>query len=834
MRLYAEDPGRDFRPSSGLLTEVAFPADARVETWVETRHRGHALLRSDAGEDHRHAARPRADAIAKLQAALDGPSSAASRPISTICASSSPTRRLRPRRDSPRATCTPSPTRPTPSRSSRPARRRACRIPGRVGYWDVGVPPSGPMDPLAFRLANRLVGNAEGAAGAGDAPSPARRCEFNSDAVVCLGRRRACTRRSTASRCRIWQPIAVTAGADAASSAASTGPGARAYLAVRGGIDVPDYLGSRVDLHPRQVRRPRRPGAAHRRRAAYRRRCRVAHDSRARCPTADAAPRRMTGRSACSTARTARPISSPTTTSTRSSPPMGGPLQLRPHRRPPDRPEARVGARRRRRGRAAPVQHPRQRLRRRHDRLHRRHAGHPRARRPEPGRLRLPGRPSSQAELWKIGQLRPGDTRALPPPHASGGGARWSASRTQRSRTLRPVASPALPHAELGADDRVVRASASVPAMADASSIGAPATTTCWSSTARSCSTSTCASASTRSMQARCSEPQPRRHHRPDARHPLAADPLRQPRAAARATCSPRFSRSRTSSRDLTDMEVPSRASCICRCPGTTRRPARHRQIHAAACAPTRPGARQTSSSSAASTASTRSTTCKRIVFDASYLVLGLGDVYLGAPVATPVDPRHRLVTTKYNPARTWTPENAVGIGGAYLCVYGMEGPGGYQFVGRTCRCGTPTARPTAFEHGKPWLLRFFDQIRFYPGLAAKSCSRFATAFLDGQAATSKIDAGTVPLSRLSSHSARSNARASPPSRRASRRPSRPSGRAGSETRPDEASWPATMSPISSSTERCPREQRRSRARARQRVEDPGRAGRARSARARL
>ena len=76
----------------------------------------------------------------------------------------------------------------------------------------------------------------------------------------------------------------------------------------------------------------------------------------------------------------------------------------------------------------------------------------------------------------------------------------------------------------------------------------------------------------------------------------------------------------------------------------------------------------------------------RRIVFEASYLVLGLGDVYLGAPVATPLDPRHRLVTTKYNPARTWTPENAVGIGGAYLCVYGMEGPGGYQFVGRTCQ----------------------------------------------------------------------------------------------------------------------------------------------------
>ena len=72
------------------------------------------------------------------------------------------------------------------------------------------------------------------------------------------------------------------------------------------------------------------------------------------------------------------------------------------------------------------------------------------------------------------------------------------------------------------------------------------------------------------------------------------------------------------------------------------------------------------------------------IVFDASYLVLGLGDVYLGAPVATPTDPRHRLVTTKYNPARTWTPQNAVGIGGAYLCIYGMESPGGYQLFGRT------------------------------------------------------------------------------------------------------------------------------------------------------
>ncbi len=103
----------------------------------------------------------------------------------------------------------------------------------------------------------------------------------------------------------------------------------------------------------------------------------------------------------------------------------------------------------------------------------------------------------------------------------------------------------------------------------------------------------------------------------------------------------------------------------------------------------------------------------RRVVFDASYLVLGLGDVYLGAPVATPLDPRHRLVTTKYNPARPWTPENAVGIGGAYLCIYGMEGPGGYQLFGRTIQVWNSWRRTAAFTE-RP-LLRAFDQIRFFP-----------------------------------------------------------------------------------------------------------------------
>lgn len=96
----------------------------------------------------------------------------------------------------------------------------------------------------------------------------------------------------------------------------------------------------------------------------------------------------------------------------------------------------------------------------------------------------------------------------------------------------------------------------------------------------------------------------------------------------------------------------------------------------------------------------------REILTNAAYLVLGLGDVYLGAPVAVPLDPRHRLVSTKYNPARTWTPANAVGIGGAFLCVYGIEGPGGYQLVGRTVPVWHDGEDP-------PWRLRHFDQLRF-------------------------------------------------------------------------------------------------------------------------
>ena len=134
----------------------------------------------------------------------------------------------------------------------------------------------------------------------------------------------------------------------------------------------------------------------------------------------------------------------------------------------------------------------------------------------------------------------------------------------------------------------------------------------------------------------------------------------------------------------------------------------------------------------------------KSIVLNASYLVLGLGDVYLGAPVATPIDPRHRLVTTKYNPARTWTAENSVGIGGSYLCIYGMEGPGGYQFIGRTLQMWNRYQQTIEFT--KPWLLRFFDQIHFYE-VSAEELRKIRLDFPQGNYPL-KIEANTFNLNQ--------------------------------------------------------------------------------------
>lgn len=104
----------------------------------------------------------------------------------------------------------------------------------------------------------------------------------------------------------------------------------------------------------------------------------------------------------------------------------------------------------------------------------------------------------------------------------------------------------------------------------------------------------------------------------------------------------------------------------------------------------------------------------ENIMYDATYLVLGLGDVFLGSPCAIPLDPRHRLHGTKYNPSRSFTPRRAVGLGGQYMCIYATDSPGGYQLVGRTMEIWAAKKCGEGMEEN-PWLFKTFDQIKFYP-----------------------------------------------------------------------------------------------------------------------
>lgn len=115
--------------------------------------------------------------------------------------------------------------------------------PGRVGYWGVGIPPSGPMDAFAFCVANALVGNDESCAGLEiTAMGPTLR--FDEDTVIALtgARLKAGLNEDEVSW---WQAIEVAAGSVLKLSGL-VGGGFRTYLAVAGGIDVPLYLGSRA------------------------------------------------------------------------------------------------------------------------------------------------------------------------------------------------------------------------------------------------------------------------------------------------------------------------------------------------------------------------------------------------------------------------------------------------------------------------------------------------------------------------------------------------------------------------------------------------------------
>ena len=112
-----------------------------------------------------------------------------------------------------------------------------------MGMWDVGVPPSGPMDERSFRLANRVVGNPEETA-ALEMTARGATLRFNVDHTFALVGARM---KATLDGIEIANNVPVEARAGQVLTVGAVhGPGLRTYLAVRGGFDVPEYLGSRA------------------------------------------------------------------------------------------------------------------------------------------------------------------------------------------------------------------------------------------------------------------------------------------------------------------------------------------------------------------------------------------------------------------------------------------------------------------------------------------------------------------------------------------------------------------------------------------------------------
>lgn len=117
--------------------------------------------------------------------------------------------------------------------------------PGRIGYWNQGFPPSGPMDSWSMRLANVLVGNAPGDA--------ALECQFMGptlrflyDTVIAVT---GADMRPTldGKPIPLWGSVAVAAGQQLALAFPTVG--ARAYIAIAGGIRTTPWLGSRSTFH---------------------------------------------------------------------------------------------------------------------------------------------------------------------------------------------------------------------------------------------------------------------------------------------------------------------------------------------------------------------------------------------------------------------------------------------------------------------------------------------------------------------------------------------------------------------------------------------------------
>ncbi len=709
VRIYAEDPNKNFQPSCGLLTEVGLPASARCETWVENGTEVTPYYDPMLAKIIVHAA-DRDAALERMTGALGetvfGGIESNLGYLREVIASETfaegraTTGFLGQFAYVPR----------TIDVLEAGAQTTLQDYPGRVGYWAIGVPPSGPMDHLAFRYANRLLDNSESAA-ALEIMMTGPTLRFNAPTQIALTGADLGALLNEQPLLR-WQTVSVVAG-DVLRMQNVNGPGARAYLAVRGGFESPRYLGSRATFTLGNFGghggRSLRLGD-------------VLH----------LAPTSAGLESATDRVRALAPGLIPNYANAWEIGVIYG-----PHAAPDFFTEADIEM----------LFSTDWKVHYNSNRTGVRLIGpKPQFARADGGEAGLhpsnihdnayaigtidftgdmpiilgPDGPSLggfvcpacivQSELWKIGQLKPGDTvRFVRIPMAHANACELRQDREIAALALDSVDSPldASTGVEEAVQHRIAEGPGRVavcyrragdkyllveygPLVLDLTLRFRVHALMQW------CERSKLPgildlTPGIRSLQI---------HY--DCRT-LPLEDLMEVLVQAEAELP-----------DLESIEVPSR---IVHLPLSWDDPSTQLAIqkYMQSVRPDAPWCPSNLEFIQRINGLETLEQVRRIVFEASYLVLGLGDVYLGAPVATPLDPRHRLVTTKYNPARTWTPENAVGIGGAYMCIYGMEGPGGYQFVGRTVQVWNTHRSTQDFQPGKPWLLRFFDQIRFYP-----------------------------------------------------------------------------------------------------------------------
>ncbi|GFF86643.1 putative urea carboxylase [Aspergillus udagawae] len=103
----------------------------------------------------------------------------------------------------------------------------------------------------------------------------------------------------------------------------------------------------------------------------------------------------------------------------------------------------------------------------------------------------------------------------------------------------------------------------------------------------------------------------------------------------------------------------------------------------------------------------------ENIFLTASLMVVSVG-FFTALPLALPVDPRQRMNCPKMNPSRVYTPAGSVSWGGSCMALYNVDSPGGYQLTGMTIPGVDIFGSKKGYSADRPWLFEEFDQITFY------------------------------------------------------------------------------------------------------------------------